>query len=361
VKASLPIVNTNISAIVPVAMGDIVDLDALVTAVRNYPGVTRKHPIRDVVAYLPDVAPGAAEPESYESRVLADFGEDSAVVALDDDPEGEVLLVATDGIMATLLEANPYWAGYVSVLVNAMDIAATGGVPFCMVDVISLREGEMGSRLLEGIRAGVEKFRVPMIGGHTHPDAECSAIDVAVVGRARRSEVIYSHTAQVGDSIVVGVDTDGVFHPDFRYSFDTSTKQTPEEVARRMFAARRLSQKGLLTGGKDISNPGTLGTLGMLLETSGKGAMVDPTKVPQPGGIDLVHWMLCYQGCGFVLTCPPEHEGTVLEGLVSSGLSSAAIGSVTEGSCLVLDVAGEQRTLFDFSREPLTGCGPPKR
>jgi putative methanogenesis marker protein 2 len=355
------IVNTNISAIVPVAMDNVIDLDVLVDAIKSYPGVTRKHPIKDVVAFLPDVVPGSAEPNGPQGRVLADFGEDSAVVALDDDPDGEVLLVATDGIMATLLEANPYWAGYVSVLVNAMDIAATGGVPFCMVDVISLRTGELGTRLLEGIRAGVEKFRVPMLGGHTHPDAECSAIDVAVVGRARRSEVIYSHTAQVGDSIVVGIDTEGEFHPSFRYSFDTSTKQTPEEVARRMFAARRLSQRGLLSGGKDISNPGTLGTLGMLLETSGKGAVVDPTKVPQPRGVDPVHWLLCYQGCGFVLTCSPEHENAVLDGLVSNGLASATIGHVTEGDRLQLDVDDEERTLFDFSREPLTGCGPPER
>jgi selenophosphate synthetase-related protein len=99
----------------------------------------------------------------------------------------------------------------------------------------------------------------------------------------------------------------------------------------------------------------------MLLETSGKGAMVDPTKVPQPKGVDPVHWLLCYQGCGFVLTCPPEHENAVLEGLVSSGLSSAAIGIVTEGSCLKLGVADEERTLFDFSLKPLTGCGPPER
>lgn len=352
---------TNIHAIVPVAMDDAMDLDALVSAIRSYPGVTRKHPIRDVVAFLPKMVPGAAEPERYESRVLADFGEDSAVVALDDDPDGEVLLVATDGIMATLLEANPYWAGYVSVLVNAMDIAATGGVPFCMVDVISLRVGEMGTRLLEGIRAGVEQFRVPMVGGHTHPDAECSAIDVAVVGRARRSEVIYSHTARVGDSIVVGIDTDGEFHPDFRYSFDTSTKRTPDEVARRMFAARRLSQRGLLTGGKDISNPGTLGTLGMLLETSGKGAVVDPTLVPAPEGADPIHWILCYQGCGFVLTCPPGNEGQVLEGLASAGLRSSAIGQVTDGHRLVVEAGGEERELFDFGREPLTGCGPPGR
>jgi putative methanogenesis marker protein 2 len=336
-----------------------VDLARMVEAVRTYPGVTRKHPIKGVVDHMPRVVPGSAEPGVHQGRVLADYGEDSAVIALDDEPDGEVLMVAADGIMATLLEANPYWAGYVSVLVNAMDVAATGGVPFCMVDVISLRSDQVGTRLLSGMRDGSEKFRVPMLGGHTHPDAECSAVDVAVVGRAKRSEVIYSHTAGVGDSVVVGVDTDGEFHPDFRYSFDTSQKRPTEQVLSRMFAARRLSQRGLLTGGKDISNPGTLGTLGMLLETSGKGAEVDPSLVPLPEGADLVHWLLCYQGCGFVLTCRPEDAEEAVRGLESRGLEAATIGEVTEGQRLVLTSSGRRETLFDFGREDLTGCGPP--
>ena len=34
----------------------------------------------------------------------------------------------------------------------------------------------------------------------------------------------------------------------------------------------RLGAQKLVTAGKDISNPGTLGTLGMLLESSGVGA-----------------------------------------------------------------------------------------
>jgi len=337
------------------------ELASLVEAIRSYPGVTRKHPIGSVVEHMPRIVPGAAEPGPMEGRVLADFGEDSAIVALDDDPEGEVLMVAADGIMATLLEANPYWAGYVSVLVNAMDVACCGGVPFCMVDVVSLRTGEVGDRLLQGMRDGALKFQVPMLGGHTHPDAECSAVDVAVVGRARRPEVIYSHTAREGDAVIVGVDTDGRFHPDFRYSFDTTIHKSSEEVISRMFAARHLSQRGLVTAGKDISNPGTLGTLGMLLETSGKGALVDPTLVPVPEEADPVHWLLCYQGCGFVLTCRPDDADDVVGGLETRGLAAAWIGNVTGGSCLELEMAGDRRTLFDFDREVLTGCGPPDR
>ncbi len=338
-----------------------VDLDALVSAIRSYPGVTRKHPISDVISGIPPVRPGAVDPDGGRGSVLADFGEDSAVIALDDDPDGEVLLVAADGIMATLLEANPWWAGYCSILVNAMDVAATGGVPLCMVNVVSIRDGDVGAELLDGMRAGVERFQVPMVGGHTHPDSEYSAIDVAVVGRARRGEVIYSHTAREGDAVVAAVDTVGSFHPDFEYSFDSTTTRGPEEVARRMLAARQLSQRGLLTAGKDISNPGTLGTLGMLLETSGLGAVVDPLAVPAPRDVDPTHWLLSYQGCGFVLTCAETHLGEVLEGLMSSGLEAARIGVVTSGRRLELMTKGApgRAVLFDFETEHLTGCGPP--
>jgi len=347
---------------VPDVMAAPVDLEALVRAIRAYPGVTRKHPIADVIGYLPRFAPGAMEPGAQGGRVLADFGEDCAVIALDDDPDGETILVAADGIMSTLLEANPWWAGYCSVLVNAMDVAATGGVPYCMVDVVSIKDRRTGRRLLEGVRAGVEKFRIPMVGGHTHPASEYNAIDVAIVGFARRRDVIYSHTARAGDSVVVAVDTEGRFHPDFRYSFDTTSKRTSEDAVARMLAARELSKRGLLTAGKDISNPGTLGTLGMLLETSGKGAVVDPLRVPAPPWADLTQWLLSYQGCGVVVTCRPTDVRKVLSGFRRRGLSAARIGDVNRGHRLDLETPGAKgrATLFDFSKEPLTGCGPPK-
>jgi selenophosphate synthetase-related protein len=159
----------------------------------------------------------------------------------------------------------------------------------------------------------------------------------------------------------VGVDTVGEFHRNFKFAFDTTSKKDPKEVSRRMFAARELSKKGLLTAGKDISNPGTLGTLGMLLETSGKGAIIDPSTVPTPEGVDLTHWLLSYQGCGFVLTCSRDDEESVLAGLRSTGLTATVIGNVEDGSRLEMHdpQTGNTTTLFDFDVKPLTGCGPP--
>ena len=37
------------------------------------------------------------------------------------------------------MNVNPYWAGYCSVLVNVNDIAAMGGKPLAMVNIMSIK------------------------------------------------------------------------------------------------------------------------------------------------------------------------------------------------------------------------------
>src|SRR5512136_3445726 len=99
-------------------------LDSVKKAVREYEGVTRKHAIGEMIKALRIDAPD----------VIASFGEDAAVIRHDD----QALLLAADGIWSKLMEADPEWSGYCSVLVNVHDIAAMGGRPVAMVDVLSV-------------------------------------------------------------------------------------------------------------------------------------------------------------------------------------------------------------------------------
>ncbi len=55
--------------------------------------------------------------------------------------------------------------------------------------------------------------------------------------------------------------------------------KTAESVREKFMVMQTLGERGLVTAGKDLSNPGTIGTLGMLLETSRKGASVDITAM----------------------------------------------------------------------------------
>ena len=313
--------------------------------VRSYRGVVRKAPIESVARSL--------IPELH-GRLLAAHGEDSAAIRHGD----EVLLLAADGIIQDLVDKDPCWAGYCSVLVNANDIAAMGGVPIAAVNVLSCGDAKIRSSMVKGMRTACDKFGVPMVGGHLHPDTRYAAVDVAMLGRTTPSRLVLSSGAEAGDSVVFAMDLDGRFTPGVPYSWDTTSRKSPEEVQARLGVMNKVAPT--LTAGKDISNPGCLGTLGMLLEASSKGAEVDVGSIPVPDGEDLLQWLLAYQGCGFVVTCSAKRSDKVCSRFRSAGLAAAECGRVMSGRRLKLSLDGEESVLFDFKRDRL-GCAVPQK
>ena len=137
-----------------------------------------------------------------------------------------MLLLAADGIWSRLMEADPYWAGYCAILVNIHDIAAMGGKPLAMVDVFSISDPRIQKQVLSGMHDASLQFGVPIVGGHLHPDTPYSVIDVAILGIARKDAVIYSHTAQDGDAVIVAVDLSGRVHPSCVLNWDSVTMKS---------------------------------------------------------------------------------------------------------------------------------------
>jgi putative methanogenesis marker protein 2 len=317
------------------------NLESLAAELRGFVGVTRKKQIGDLISYFP------VESE----RIIASFGEDAAVI---DDGE-EVMLLAADGIWSRLMEVDPEWSGYCAVLVNVHDIAAMGGWPVAMVDVLSVNDQGVASAVLSGMRKGIEKFKVPIIGGHLHPDTPYSALDVAILGKARKDAVIFSSTARPGEAIIAAADMDGQAHPRFSINFDSTSFKDGETLLRQLGAMRELGESGMVKAGKDISNPGMLGTLGMLLETSGVGAVVNVDAILVPEGLDLLSWLKMYPGMGFVVTTKPENADKVMEVFRRRGLTPAAIGRVVEDRRLIIRSGQEEAVLFDFAKECVTG------
>ncbi|VVB68432.1 Thiamine-monophosphate kinase [uncultured archaeon] len=265
------------------------------------------------------------------------------------------MLLAADGIWSKLMEADPEWSGYCSVLVNVHDIAAMGGWPVAMVDVLSVNDQDVAEKVLRGMKKGIEKFNVPIIGGHLHPDTPYSALDVAILGKAKKDAVILSSTARAGEAVIAAADLDGKAHPKFSINFDSTSFKDRETLQRQLGAMQELGEAGLVKAGKDISNPGLLGTLGMLLETSGVGAVVDLDKIPVPDGLDLNGWLKMYPGMGFVVTAKPEKTKEVLEVFGKRGLTAAVIGEVTQERKLLIRSGNEETVLFDLKKECVTG------
>ncbi len=323
-------------------------LDELVGAIRTFPGVTRKHPIHEIVDLLP---------LKDFPQVFAAEGEDAAAIEYGND----YLLFAADGIMSSLVKSDPFYAGYFAVLVNVNDIAAMGGRAIAMVDVISMKSSKVCNQILRGMEQGVKKFDVPIVGGHTHPDSDFDSIEISIMGSVPKGDIILSSTAAEGDDIVFVADLDGFYPKNLPYAWDTTTLKSDEVVQKQMAALPILASEHLVNAGKDMSNPGNIGTLGMMLEVSSLGGTVDVSKIPKPGNVDLVQWCLSYQGFGFVFSCPPENSARVIEIFGSVGAAGAVVGSIDGSRELKLQMGGETRALFDFSKEIITGCHPKEK
>lgn len=315
--------------------------EQIAQAVRMYDGVRRKSEIGAMVRDL----------RIDSQEIIASFGEDAAVIRNHND----ALLLAADGIWSKLMDADPYWAGYCSVLVNVHDIAAMGGKPLAMVDIFSISDITIRDLVIQGMHDASRQFGVPIVGGHLHPDTPYSVIDVAILGIAPIDGVIYSNTAQVGDTILVAIDLHGRVHPSCVLNWDSATLRSAEEVRSQIAVMQEIGTKKLVTAAKDISNPGILGTLGMLLEVSGKGAKVDLEKIPKPdllaNNISFDHWIRMYPGMGFILTLKSEKIDLVKELFEKTGMTVAPIGTVDDSNELTIHYQNSSSRVFDFSKD----------
>jgi selenophosphate synthetase-related protein len=154
------------------------------------------------------------------------------------------------------------------------------------------------------------------------------------------------------------IDLDGQFTKGVPYSWDTTSKKSREVIKRQLRTMNRVAP--FLTAGKDISNPGSLGSLGMLLESSCKGAQVDLKSIPTPPKVSMIQWLTAYQGCGFVLTVKPGREQAVKDEFARADITAEVCGKVTTEPVLELDLDGHREVLFDFRHDTL-GCAIPQK
>ena len=319
------------------------ELSELVKSLQSFKGVSRKNSIENVTKTLGDVY-------NITGDVLLDFGDDASAIDIGDN---QVVLLAADGIWGDLMNVDPYWAGYCAVLVNVNDIAAMGGKPIAMVNIMAVDNDEIYDEILSGIVDGCRKFNVPMVGGHLHPDAEYNSLDVAIAGIASKDSLITSSGAKVGDKVLVAIDTDGRQYPGIPLNWDTTYEKDAKLVQDQIKIMQKIAEEHLPSAGKDISNPGTLGTLEMLLEASGVGASVELEKIPRNEDVDWDMWLRAYPGAAFVMTAPEENAQAIIDALSPYSFEVAVIGDVIEEKKLYLSSGDEKLVLFDQNSNPV--------
>ena len=277
-------------------------------------------------------------------------GDDAAAL-----PDGEgFVLFAAEGMRSEFLAADPWFCGFCSVMVNLNDIAAMGGRPWAITDVLFMGAGE-NERVLEGMAFASEVFGVPIVGGHTSRVPGASFLAVSVLGKAKR--LISGHQARSGQTLLVAIDLRGTFRG-LGGNFNAASAAPPAQLRAQLALLPELAEAGLVSAGKDISMAGVCGSLLMMLETSGVGARLDLAQLPAPSSVDAFRWLNAFPSFGFVLSVEPGAAPAVCERFEAAGVACAAVGEVTNEPQLELRYGKERAKYWDL-REPLTGFGSP--
>ncbi len=176
---------------------------------------------------------------------------------------------------------------------------------------------------------------------------------VAILGYANK--LLRSHLAKAGDDIILAVDLKGNKGCRSVVSWDANFGKTPEELFDRLESLPLIAERGLAQAAKDVSNAGILGTVSIMMENSGKGALIELDSIPRPAEIELSDWFVCFQSFGFVLSVQPERSDAVISLFKEREITAAIIGKVIDEPIVRLKSGPEYRVLFDFRKDKITG------
>jgi AIR synthase-related protein len=287
-------------------------------------------------------------------------GDDCAAIP---DRDG-YLLLAAEGLLPEFVAAEPWFAGWSAVMVNVSDIAAMGGRPIAVVDTLWSQSPAQTDLIWQGMKAAAQAYEVPIVGGHTNCHSPYNALAVAILGRAQR--LISSFQARPGDLLLVATDFHGKSHPNYPF-WDAATQMNPAHLRANLAILPHLAETGLCDAGKDISMGGIIGTLLMLLETSGCGAVLELDLIPCPPELTLERWLMSFPSYGFLLSVRPQNAKQVRSRFQQQGLVCEIVGAVQSTQQLVLrqqqfeETARSESVVFwDFTQQKLTGFAPVK-
>jgi putative N-acetyltransferase (TIGR04045 family) len=233
------------------------------------------------------------------------LGDDGAPVP------GSDLVAACDAILPSMVERDPEWAGWCSVLVNVNDLAAMGAAPVGLLNALGARDRSFASRVLAGLRRASQAYDVPVLGGHTQLRVP-AALSVTALGRA--AHPIRGGGGRPGQRLRFTVDLGGDWRPGYtgRQWDSTSHRRAPE--LRAMLTSVAGARPA---AAKDVSMAGLAGTAGMLAEASGCRAVLEVSAVPRPDRASTGDWFTCFPGFGMLTAAAAQHPAPLASPAVS--------------------------------------------
>ena len=273
------------------------------------------------------------------------IGDDCAAI-----PDGDgFLLFAIEGFVEDFVAADPYFAGYCGIMVNASDIYAMGGRPIAVVDAVWSQGDTTALPVMRGLSDAAAVYGIPVVGGHSNLRARSGQLAVAILGRAKR--LLTSFDAMPGDALVAAIDLRGAFRSDTPY-WDASTGRRAQDLRAALNVLPMLAETGLCRAGKDISMAGLVGTALMLAEASEIGIAIRLDTVPRPPGAGQAMWLSAFPSYGFLLAVDPAHLANVLTAFDHLGIAAAEIGSCNDTHCLTMTDTDGEHLFWDLATDP---------
>ncbi|MBX7453880.1 GNAT family N-acetyltransferase [Mycolicibacterium sp. 3033] len=227
------------------------------------------------------------------------------------------LIAACDAIIPSMVERDPEWAGWCSVLVNVNDLTAMGARPVGLLDAVGAPTRALLDKVVAGIARASQAWQVPVLGGHTQLGVP-AALSVTALGRS--SAHVRAGGADAGDTVQLITDTSGRWRPGYHgRQWDSTSRRSSADLVAMTELVARASPKSA----KDVSMAGIAGTLGMMAEACGTGAEIDVGSVPRPADAALGDWLTCFPGFG-MLTAGPQSAMRL-----PAGVHSAECGVLT--------------------------------
>ena len=265
---------------------------------------------------------------------------------------GSDLVAACDAIVPSMVERDPEWAGWCAVLVNVNDLCAMGAAPVGLLDAVGARDAGFAARVLAGLRDGAAAYGVPVLGGHTQLGVP-AALSVTALGRVPGSATgpVPGGGGRPGHAVRLTVDLAGQWRPGYSgRQWDSTSHRTAGELQAMTRCLAAAGDRARPAAAKDVSMAGLAGTLGMLAEASGCGAVLDVARLPRPAAASAGDWLTCFPGFGLLTAAP---AGTPFP--AAGPAVTAGCGELTAGHGVRLRWPdGEETTVIDG---PVTGLG----
>ena len=325
-------------------MTEFLDLATLLDSLRTSPAMRSKQAIQQPAAVI-----GSATHALTREQLYALPGDDTAAIACGD----HFQLLAIEGMLPAFVAAAPWFAGWSAVMANVSDITAMGGRATAVVNAYWHHDDESAQQLLAGIRAACDAYGLLLAGGHTSlMTGNPAALAVAITGIAKT--LLSTLHVTPGQVIAMAVDLEGHWHADSTY-WKAFEGVPAERLRSKLDVLPRLAEAGRLQAAKDISNAGILGSLLMLLETTGCGATIDLSALPGPVDVDLARWLQVFPSYGFFMTLDEGDWPQVQSAFAFEGVRCERIGQVNGSGTLSVRSGAQRSDFWNLREQPFTG------